>query len=209
METSAATCRPGSIAAATRSHRRRGISPRFKHCDCRRTGEAACEPPSCFTRRRTFGDCVRSLCHHRDGTRIWLASSQHGGGGHYAARVDAEMKKAGLVIATADLLIGVTALHHRYAIGTRNVRHFRMIPGLKVVPLQAGKGTEQPLSHGRGSVSHGKSAFGAARVGKRFLAFFSCLPGHICLIRTWAAFDAARSRGTRTKDRPKRGKVDW
>ena len=52
-----------------------------------------------------------------------------------AAKIDAEMKKVGLVIATADLLIGVTALHLGYAIGTRNVRHFRMIPGLNVLPL--------------------------------------------------------------------------
>jgi tRNA(fMet)-specific endonuclease VapC len=55
--------------------------------------------------------------------------------GVLAAKIDAEMKKAGLVIATADLLIGVTALHHGYAIGTRNVRHFQMIPGLKVISL--------------------------------------------------------------------------
>ena len=51
-----------------------------------------------------------------------------------AAKIDAEMKKVGLVIATADLLIGA-ALHLGYAIGTRNVRHFRMIPGLNVLPL--------------------------------------------------------------------------
>ncbi len=55
--------------------------------------------------------------------------------GTLAARIDAEMKKAGLVIATADLLIGMTALYHDYAIGTRDVRHFQMIPGLKVVSL--------------------------------------------------------------------------
>ena len=55
--------------------------------------------------------------------------------GLLGASVDAEMKKTGLVIATADLLIGVTALHYGYAIGTRNVRHFRMVPGLKVVSL--------------------------------------------------------------------------
>jgi tRNA(fMet)-specific endonuclease VapC len=55
--------------------------------------------------------------------------------GVLAARVDAEMKKAGLVIATADLLIGITALYHQYAVGTRNVRHFQMIPGLKVIAL--------------------------------------------------------------------------
>jgi predicted nucleic acid-binding protein len=55
--------------------------------------------------------------------------------GVLAASVDAGMKKRGVVIATADLLIGVTALFYDYAIGTRNVRHFQMIPGLKVVSL--------------------------------------------------------------------------
>ena len=55
--------------------------------------------------------------------------------GVLAAKIDAEMKKAGRVIATADLLIGITALHYGYALGTRNVRHFRMIPGLQVLSL--------------------------------------------------------------------------
>ena len=55
--------------------------------------------------------------------------------GVLAAKIDADMKKTGLVIATADLLIGITALYSGYAIGTRNVRHFKMIPGLTVVPL--------------------------------------------------------------------------
>ncbi len=55
--------------------------------------------------------------------------------GVLAAGIDADMKKGGLVIATADLLIGVTALHHGYAIGTRNVRHFQMIPGLRLISL--------------------------------------------------------------------------
>jgi len=55
--------------------------------------------------------------------------------GALAGKIDAGMKKAGLVIATADLLIGATALHYGYAIGTRNIRHFQMIPGLKVIPL--------------------------------------------------------------------------
>lgn len=52
-----------------------------------------------------------------------------------AAKIDADMKKVGLVIATADLLIGITALHYGYARGTRNVRHFKMIPGLRIVSL--------------------------------------------------------------------------
>lgn len=55
--------------------------------------------------------------------------------GVLAAKIDAEMKKSGRTIATADLLIGVTALYYGYAIGTRNVRHFRMIPGLQVISL--------------------------------------------------------------------------
>ena len=55
--------------------------------------------------------------------------------GVLAARIDANMKKVGLVIPTADLLIGITALHLDYAIGTRNVLHFRMVPGLKVLSL--------------------------------------------------------------------------
>jgi predicted nucleic acid-binding protein len=33
------------------------------------------------------------------------------------------------------VLIGVTALYFDYAIGTRNLRHFQMIPNLKVVQL--------------------------------------------------------------------------
>ncbi len=49
-----------------------------------------------------------------------------------AARVDAEARKTGCVIPFADLLIGAVALQFGYAVGTRNLRHFRMIPGLVV-----------------------------------------------------------------------------
>jgi len=55
--------------------------------------------------------------------------------GVLAAKIDADMKKKGLVIATADLLIGITALHYGCALGTRNVCHFRMITGLQVLPF--------------------------------------------------------------------------
>ena len=40
-----------------------------------------------------------------------------------AAMIDAGMRKAGIVIATADLPIGVTVLQFGYAVGTR---HFRL-----------------------------------------------------------------------------------
>lgn len=52
-----------------------------------------------------------------------------------AARIDAEAKKKGTVIPFADLLIGITALHFGYAAGTRNERHFKMIPDLKIISL--------------------------------------------------------------------------
>ena len=52
-----------------------------------------------------------------------------------AAKIDAEAKQAGRVIALADLLIGVTALLYSYSVGTRNVRHFQMVPGLNVIRL--------------------------------------------------------------------------
>lgn len=52
-----------------------------------------------------------------------------------AARIDAEAKKNGTVIPFADLLIGITALHFGFAVGTRNERHFKKIPDLKVISL--------------------------------------------------------------------------
>ena len=55
--------------------------------------------------------------------------------GALAAKIDVDIRRVGLVIATADLLIGTTALHYGYALGTRNLRHFRMIPGLQVLSL--------------------------------------------------------------------------
>ncbi|HEX3744831.1 MAG TPA: PIN domain-containing protein [Bryobacteraceae bacterium] len=50
-----------------------------------------------------------------------------------AAKVDAEARKLGRTIPFADLLIGATALYFGYASGTRNLRHFGMIPNLKVI----------------------------------------------------------------------------
>ncbi len=52
-----------------------------------------------------------------------------------AAKVDANARRVGKVIPFADLLIGATALHHGYSVGTRNTRHFQMIPGLMVLSI--------------------------------------------------------------------------
>jgi predicted nucleic acid-binding protein len=52
-----------------------------------------------------------------------------------AAKIAAEARQVGRKIPFADLLIGSTALHFGYSIGTRNQRHFGMLPNLSVVKL--------------------------------------------------------------------------
>ena len=50
-----------------------------------------------------------------------------------AGRIDGERQSRGVKIPFPDLLIGVTALHFGYAIGTRNLRHFQMVPNLAII----------------------------------------------------------------------------
>jgi tRNA(fMet)-specific endonuclease VapC len=50
-----------------------------------------------------------------------------------AGEVDGRNQQQGVRVPLADLLIGVTALHAGDSVATRNLRHFRMIPGLSVV----------------------------------------------------------------------------
>lgn len=52
-----------------------------------------------------------------------------------AAKIDAEARQVGRTIPFADLLIGASALHFGYAVGTRNLRHFEMVPNLVVMQL--------------------------------------------------------------------------
>jgi predicted nucleic acid-binding protein len=47
-----------------------------------------------------------------------------------AAKVDADTRRVGVA-----MLIGTAALHLGYAVGTRNLRHFRMIPNLPIAQL--------------------------------------------------------------------------
>ncbi len=82
--------------------------------------------PEVASRRRQYLDEVFAIIPVEPFTREM---------GILAAKIDADMKKVGALVATADLLIGVTALYYEYAIGTRNARHFRMIPGLHVLSL--------------------------------------------------------------------------
>jgi tRNA(fMet)-specific endonuclease VapC len=84
------------------------------------------QTPEAALRRRRYLDEVLAVIPVEPFTREM---------GALAAKIDADMRKTGLVIATADLLIGATALHYSYTIGTHNVRHFQMIPGLEVLSL--------------------------------------------------------------------------
>lgn len=52
-----------------------------------------------------------------------------------AGRIHGEQMSHGINIPFPDLLIGATALHLGFDVVTLNVRHFQMIPGLKVLSL--------------------------------------------------------------------------
>jgi tRNA(fMet)-specific endonuclease VapC len=82
--------------------------------------------PAAADRRRRYLDEVFAVIPVESFTREM---------GVLAVAVDAGLKKSGVVIATADLLIGATALYHGYAVATRNARHFGRVPDLKVVSL--------------------------------------------------------------------------
>jgi predicted nucleic acid-binding protein len=50
-------------------------------------------------------------------------------------QIDGENQAKGVRLPVSDLLIGVTALELGYSVATANLRHFQMIPGLKIVSL--------------------------------------------------------------------------
>jgi len=52
-----------------------------------------------------------------------------------AGRIGGEQAAIGQTIPPVDLMIGVTALFLNFSILTANVRHFRMIPNLHVIPF--------------------------------------------------------------------------
>lgn len=52
-----------------------------------------------------------------------------------AGLLNGELRSSGITVGSLDLMIGVTALALGASVLTRNVRHFRMIPGLDVVEL--------------------------------------------------------------------------
>lgn len=52
-----------------------------------------------------------------------------------AARLGAEQASLGKTVPFADLMIGATAISLDFGIGTTNERHFRLIPGLRVIAI--------------------------------------------------------------------------
>ncbi len=52
-----------------------------------------------------------------------------------AGKLDGEQRAQGVTIPSMDLLIRATALECGYSVATTNVRHFQLIPGLKLVTL--------------------------------------------------------------------------
>ena len=53
-----------------------------------------------------------------------------------AGEIDAKARAKGVTIPTADLLIGATALEPGFGVATANLRHFRLIPRLRVRSLE-------------------------------------------------------------------------
>jgi tRNA(fMet)-specific endonuclease VapC len=52
-----------------------------------------------------------------------------------AGQIDGQTQAMGVRIPLSDLLIGTSALELGYGVGTANLRHFRLIPGLNVTHL--------------------------------------------------------------------------
>lgn len=50
-------------------------------------------------------------------------------------RIGAEQAAQGVTVPLGDLLIGASALEQGYGVGTSNLRHFQLIPGLTVIHL--------------------------------------------------------------------------
>jgi predicted nucleic acid-binding protein len=52
-----------------------------------------------------------------------------------AGQIDGQSQAKGVRIPLSDLLIGASALELGYGVGTANVRHFQLIPGLRITRL--------------------------------------------------------------------------
>jgi predicted nucleic acid-binding protein len=55
--------------------------------------------------------------------------------GRIVGHIDAASRSDGKTIPTADLIIGATAMDLGFSVATANERHYRLIPGLRVLML--------------------------------------------------------------------------
>ena len=77
-------------------------------------------------RRKEFSDeLFRDLIVHP----VSLAIAQ------LAGQIEGEQPANGITIALQDLVIGATALHLGFDVVTLNVKHFQLIPGLKIIAI--------------------------------------------------------------------------
>jgi predicted nucleic acid-binding protein len=65
-----------------------------------------------------------------------------------SGQIDGQSQARGIRIPLSDLLIGVSALELGYGVGTANVRHFQLIPGLNVVSIQPGQASSSAIIPG-------------------------------------------------------------
>jgi len=49
------------------------------------------------------------------------------------ARIWAELERSGRMVSHYDLIVAATALEHGSAVATFNVRHFKVVRGLKII----------------------------------------------------------------------------
>jgi tRNA(fMet)-specific endonuclease VapC len=84
------------------------------------------QTPEIRRRRRTFLDDLKAT------VPIYPLTESTA---EIVARIGGEQAANGINLPLADLLIGACALELGYAIGTSNVRDFKRIPGLQLIPL--------------------------------------------------------------------------
>jgi tRNA(fMet)-specific endonuclease VapC len=89
-------------------------------------GAARADTPQRKTRRYQFiHELLTALPIHPISVPVALHTGQ----------IDGENQAKGVRLPLSDLLIGVTALELGYSVATANLRHFQMIPGLKIISL--------------------------------------------------------------------------
>jgi predicted nucleic acid-binding protein len=86
-------------------------------------------------RAKTDADRARRLAFSEELSRDMIVHPVSLAIAQLAGRIEGEEAAKGITIDFEELLIGATALHLGFGVATINVKHFRQIPGLKIVAL--------------------------------------------------------------------------